>query len=72
MCAGAIYWAGIGRLVFAMSEADLLGATGDHPQNPTLNLGCRAIFEAGQRDIDVIGPALSAEALAIHEGFWEA
>ena len=70
MCAGAFYWAGIGRLVYAMSEADLLVATGDHPENPTLSLGCRAIFEAGQRDIEVVGPALPAVAMVAHKGFW--
>ena len=31
MCAGAIHWAEIGRLVFGQSEAALKRATGDHP-----------------------------------------
>ena len=35
MCAGAIYWAGIGRVVFGQTEADLKAQTGDHPENPT-------------------------------------
>ena len=70
MCAGALYWSGIGRLVYAMSEADLLAVTGDHPENPTLRLDCRTVFDAGQRDIEVIGPALPAEAMAEHDGFW--
>ena len=28
MCAGAIYWSGVGRLVYAMAETDLLALTG--------------------------------------------
>jgi tRNA(Arg) A34 adenosine deaminase TadA len=43
MCAGAIYWAGIGRLVYGLSEHRLRDLTGNHPENPTLNLPCRDI-----------------------------
>ena len=41
MCAGAVYWTGIGRVVYALSEHALLGLTGDHPENPTFSLPCR-------------------------------
>ena len=34
MCAGAIYWAGIGRLVYGLSEHRLRDVTGNHPENP--------------------------------------
>jgi tRNA(Arg) A34 adenosine deaminase TadA len=71
MCAGAIYWGGINRLVYAMAETDLLALTGAHPENPTMTLPCRAVFESGQREIEVIGPALVEESLAVHEGFWD-
>lgn len=70
MCSGAVYWSSIERVVYAMSEADLLKMTGDHDENPTLSLGCRAVFDAGQRQIDVTGPALPDEAMAVHAGFW--
>ncbi len=70
MCAGAIYWCGIGRVVYALSEHALLGLTGDHPENPTFSLPCREVFSRGQRHIEVVGPALEAEAAAAHAGFW--
>jgi tRNA(Arg) A34 adenosine deaminase TadA len=70
MCAGAIYWAGIGRLVYGLSEARLRGITGNHPENPTLNLPCRAVFASGQRATEVIGPLLEDEAAALHDGAW--
>ena len=70
MCAGAIYWCGIGRVVYALSEHALLGLTGDHPENPTFSLPCREVFARGQRPIEVVGPALEAEAAAAHAGFW--
>ncbi len=47
MCAGAIYWCGIGRVVYALSEHQLLGLTGDHPENPTFALPCREVFARG-------------------------
>jgi len=70
MCAGAIYWAGVGRVVYAMSESQLKDITGNHPENPTLDLPCRVVFEAGQRKVEVIGPVLSEEAAALHVGVW--
>ena len=70
MCAGAIYWSGIGRVVYGLSEARLLALTGNHPENPTLSLACREVFARGQRDIEVIGPVLEGEASEVHAGFW--
>ncbi len=70
MCAGAAYWAGLGRVVYGLAERDLKTLTGDHPENPTLDLPCRTVFAAGQRFVEVIGPLLVEEAAAVHEGFW--
>ena len=70
MCAGAIYWAGIGRLVYGLSEHRLRDLTGNHPENPTLDLPCREVFSCGQRPTEVIGPLLEDEAAAPHEGIW--
>jgi tRNA(Arg) A34 adenosine deaminase TadA len=71
MCAGAIYWAGIGRLVYGQSEAHLKAMTGDHDENPTLDLPCRQVFAAGQRPTEIIGPILEDEAAAVQIGFWD-
>jgi len=71
MCAGAIYWCGIGRVVYALSEHKLLGLTGDHPENPTFALPCREVFARGQRSVEVAGPYLEAEAAEPHIGFWK-
>jgi len=70
MCSGAIYWSGITRVVYALSETRLLAITGDHPENPTLALPCRAVFARGQRAVEVKGPLLEDEAARVHEGFW--
>ncbi|MEI8277243.1 MAG: nucleoside deaminase [Hyphomicrobiales bacterium] len=71
MCAGAIYWAGIGRIVYGLSEARLKTITGDHDENPTLDLPCRTVFASGQRKVEVTGPLLEDEAAAQHEGVWD-
>jgi tRNA(Arg) A34 adenosine deaminase TadA len=70
MCAGAIYWAGIGRLVYGLSEHRLRKLTGNHPENPTLDLPCREVFASGQRSTEVVGPLLEDEAAAVHAGAW--
>lgn len=70
MCAGAIYWSGIGRVVYGLSEVRLGELTGNHPENPTLRLPCREVFARGQRAIDVIGPLLEDEAASAHADFW--
>jgi tRNA(Arg) A34 adenosine deaminase TadA len=70
MCAGAIYWSGIGRVVYALAEKGLLLYTGSHHENPTLDLPCREVFARGQRPTIVAGPYLEEEASAVHEGFW--
>lgn len=71
MCAGAIYWAGIGRLVYGLSEQRLRSITGNHAENPTLDLPCRAVFASGQRPTEVVGPLLEDEAAALHAGVWD-
>ena len=70
MCAGAIYWTGIGRVVYALSEKGLYSLTGNHEENPTLDLPCREVFARGQRPTEVSGPHLEEEAAQVHKGFW--
>lgn len=74
MCAGATYWAGIGALVFGLSEKRLAQLTGDDPENLTMDMPCRQVFSAGQRQVEVRGPfkELEAEIVEAHDGFWSA
>lgn len=70
MCAGAVYWCNIGRVVYALSEVSLLELTGEHPENPTFSLPCREVFARGQTQVEVVGPAMQEEAAKPHVGFW--
>ena len=73
MCAGTIYWANIGRVVYGISERALREHTGTHPENPTLDLPCREVFQRGQKPVQVIGPVpeVEDEIAALHRWFWK-
>jgi tRNA(Arg) A34 adenosine deaminase TadA len=73
MCAGTQYWAHIGRLVYGISERELLQHTGAHSENPTLDLPCRDVFARGQKAVQVIGPVpeVQDEITALHRQFWK-
>jgi tRNA(Arg) A34 adenosine deaminase TadA len=71
MCAGAMYWTGVSRLVYALPETKLYEMTGANTDNPTMHLGCREVLTRGQRAFEVHGPALEVEAAAVHAAFWE-
>ena len=73
MCAGTLYWAHIGRLVYGMSERRVLELTGNHAENPTLDLPCREVFARGQKAIEVHGPfaEVEDEIAALHRRFWQ-
>jgi len=72
MCAGTQYWANIGSLIYGTSERRLLEITGNHSENPTLDLPCRDVFARGQKTIEVIGPVaqLEDQLAAVHRDFW--
>ncbi len=70
MCAGSAYWAGVGRVVYGLSEHDMGALIGPHPENLTMDLPCRVVLAAGQRSVEVIGPLLEDECRAVHDGFW--
>jgi tRNA(Arg) A34 adenosine deaminase TadA len=72
MCAGTQYWAHIGRCVYGIAEKTLLGITGSHPENPTLDLPCRHVFAHGQKDVRVVGPVAEREEpiAAMHRRYW--
>ena len=70
MCAGAMHWSGISRLVYALSEEALYDIVGPSPDH--LYLPSRTVFGYTQKAIEVLGPAaeLDQEARAAHAGFW--
>lgn len=70
MCAGAMYWAGIGRMVFALSGRALAQLVTDASGELTLELPSREVFARGGRTIEVIGPVDVPGAIEVHDGMW--
>ena len=75
MCASAIYWSGIPRLVFGASQARFAAlreaqSDGGGGSGGGLKLACREVFARGGREIEVLGPVLEDEAMEVHARFW--
>jgi tRNA(Arg) A34 adenosine deaminase TadA len=69
MCAAAIFWANVRRVVYGLSEESLYEMVGGESEE-ALYLPCREIFARGKKPIEVIGPLLEEEAREVHLGFW--
>jgi tRNA(Arg) A34 adenosine deaminase TadA len=68
MCAGAIHWGNVGRLVYGVGAARFYKLVGPTPTQ--IDLSCRDVFARSRQPIEVIGPLLEDEALVVHAGFW--
>lgn len=68
MCAGAIYWAGVGRVVYGASAARIAQISSGPDAKPELSLSCREVLAAGTRRTEVVGPALEREAERVFAG----
>lgn len=75
MCTGAVYWTNVGRIVFGLTEKQLLEFTGSHDENPTFSMPTEEVLEHGQKDIIVVGPTenekLKAAIIKDHINFWK-
>ncbi len=69
MCTGALYWSGIRKLVYGLSQTRLSEMT--HPAGERRTVfSCRDIIKKGTKDINVTGPILEDEAALVHRDFW--
>jgi tRNA(Arg) A34 adenosine deaminase TadA len=70
MCSAAIFYAGIGRVVFGLSAAAILALRNAQPHTAGLALSCRQVLITAAEPVAVVGPCLEAEAAVPHEGYW--
>ncbi len=70
MCSGAIYWSGIGRVVFGLSQAKLYAHIEERRPAGPLRISCHEVLARGARRVEVSGPHLEAEAIHPHSEFW--
>ena len=66
MCAGAIFWSNIRRVVYGADAVQLRGLRDVAAGQMDLVMSCREVFRASLHPISVIGPVLEEEALAPH------
>lgn len=71
MCAGAIFWSAIGRVVYGIDAVRLRVFRGERLDQKDAELSCRDVFDAASHPIECIGPALVEEAAASHRGAWK-
>ncbi|SFM57416.1 nucleoside deaminase [Variovorax sp. OV329] len=71
MCAGAIFWSAIGRVVYGIDAERLRVYRGERGEQRDAQLSCRDVFDASPHTIECIGPALVDEAAAAHIGAWK-
>jgi len=66
MCSGAIYWAGMQRVVYGCTGRALGSISGEE-----LDVACTHVLSSGKlHKVDVCGPVLEAECEALHQSFW--
>ena len=71
MCAGAIFWSNIRRVVFGIDAVALRAFRGEHADQRDAELSCRDVFAASPHEVEVIGPVLKEEASGPHRGAWK-
>ena len=71
MCAGAIFWSNIGRVVFGIDAVSLRTFRGERGEQRDAELSCRDVFAASPHPIACIGPVMVPEASEPHLGFWQ-
>ena len=64
MCAGAIHWARLSRVVYSVSQAMLQRESGGRPKP-----SCEPIINMGSTRTEIVGPLLPDEGLAVFQGY---
>jgi tRNA(Arg) A34 adenosine deaminase TadA len=70
MCAAAIFYTGIGRVVYGLSAGAILHLRNAQPHTAGLSLSCRAVLDSAAERVEVVGPCLEEEGAVPHLGYW--
>lgn len=71
MCAGAIFWANIRRVVYGIDDQRLRVFRGERLDQRDVELSCRDVFRAAPFAVECTGPSLVDEARQPHVGAWK-
>lgn len=67
MCAGAIFWSGIGRIVFALSKEDYHSIAGTVNPAHLFDVSAEKLLSFGKRQVTVAGPLLEKETKELYK-----
>jgi tRNA(Arg) A34 adenosine deaminase TadA len=70
MCAAAVYWCNIRRLVFCVSEPAMRALRAPYERAAGIAMRCEEVFARCDRRVEVVGPLLEDEGLPVHRAFW--
>lgn len=68
MCSGAIFWGGVGRVVYGLGADRIYEMFPPDEGRPVVRLPCREVMAAGTRRTEIVGPALEDEAEGVFGG----
>jgi tRNA(Arg) A34 adenosine deaminase TadA len=66
MCTGAIFWSGIGRIVFALSKEAYHSIANTSDPAHIFDLSAEKLLSFGKREVKVSGPLLEKEASMLY------
>jgi len=72
MCASAIFFTGVGRVVYGLSIGAILHLRNARQETAGMSLTCRAVLHSAPNPPVVIGPCLEDEASVAHRDYWVA
>jgi tRNA(Arg) A34 adenosine deaminase TadA len=70
MCAAAVYWCNIRRLVYCVSETAMRALRAPYERAAGITMRCEEVFARCDRRIETVGPLLEEEGLPVHRRFW--
>jgi tRNA(Arg) A34 adenosine deaminase TadA len=70
MCAAAVYWCNIRRLVYCVSEPAMRALRAPYERAAGITMRCEEVFARCDRRIVTVGPLLEEEGLPVHRRFW--
>jgi tRNA(Arg) A34 adenosine deaminase TadA len=71
MCAAAIYWCNIRRLVYCVSEPAMRALRAPYERAAGIAIRCEEIFDRCDRRVEIVGPLIEDEGLSVHRRFWQ-
>jgi tRNA(Arg) A34 adenosine deaminase TadA len=67
MCTAAIFWGGIGKLVYALSKVGYHAVAQDNHPDHLFDISPKELLEQGGRKIEVIGPLMEEGAQELYK-----